>query len=85
MKPFTFIIVILLGVTTFAQNLVIETIKNSDLQLIAEQLGLEPGSEHTIQNSFTIEKSRNLTHIKASSEYPELQAEGLKIVRTIKN
>jgi hypothetical protein len=84
MKPFIFLITALIGASISAQNIVVKTIKNSDLQLISEQLVLEPGSEHTIDTSFIVEEDGTLTPIEASSEYPELQEEGLKIVRTIK-
>jgi len=60
-----------------------KSLKNSNLQEIAFQLGLESGSEQRIETSFTIEKDGMLTNLEAFSEYPELKEEALKILKKI--
>ena len=60
-----------------------EAIKNSNLQEIAFQLGLEPSSEQTIETSFTIDTDGTLINLKASSPYPELEMEGLNILKSV--
>ena len=73
----------LVSLFCFSQNIVREAIKNSDLQNIAYQLKLEPGSEQTIKTTFTVAKDGTLINVKAFSEYPELQEEALKILQGV--
>ncbi len=78
-----FLFVFFISLSSFSQNIVREAIKNSNLQEIAFQLGLEPGSEQIIETTFTIEKDGMLSNMKAFSEYPELNEEALKILMKI--
>lgn len=64
-----------------SQNIIRDAIKNSDLQNIAYQLKLEPGSEQTIKTTFTVSKNGTLFNVIAFSKYPELQEEALKILQ----
>lgn len=49
----------------------------------AETLGLSPGSVHTIQTTFLVEEDGSITNITASSEYPQLEAEAIRIIGTL--
>lgn len=73
----------LVCLTSFSQNIVKEAIKTYNLQEIAYQLKLTPGSEHTIQTKFTVAKDGKLTQLEAFSEYPALREEALRILKTI--
>ena len=73
--------VLLVSLTCMSQNIIRDAIKNSDLQNIAYQLKLEPGSEQTIKTTFTVSKNGTLFNVIAFSKYPELQEEALKILQ----
>ena len=83
MKYKVFLLVCMISFASFSQNPVREAIKNSNLQEIAFQLGLEPSSEQTIETSFTIDTDGTLINLKASSPYPELEMEGLNILKSV--
>ncbi|MEZ4858376.1 MAG: energy transducer TonB [Flavobacteriaceae bacterium] len=78
-----FLFVYFISLSCFSQNIVREAIKNSNLQEIAYQLNLEPGSEQTIETTFTIEKDGMLSNMQAFSNYPELNEEALRILKTV--
>ena len=57
MNNIIFFFAFFLSLSCYSQHIVKQVIKNSNLQEIAFQLGLESGSEQRIETSFTIEKT----------------------------
>ena len=84
MKVLITLSVLLASLACSSQNIIREAIQNSELQNIAYQLQLAPGSEQKIETTFTVEKDGTLTNLKAFSEHPELKEEALKILKRVK-
>lgn len=83
MKKVLVYLFLFFSLNSFSQNLFREAIRNSNLQEIAYQLQLEPGSEQTIETTFIIGKDGTLTQIEAFSEYSELNEEAIKIIKQV--
>tara|TARA_R100000935_G_scaffold27288_2_gene47487 strand:- start:63751 stop:64149 length:399 start_codon:yes stop_codon:yes gene_type:complete len=68
----------------FAQSEFNKKVRDSEaFRSIAEKLGLEPGSTHTITTTYVIEEDGSLSNITASSKYPELEPEAIRIIGTL--
>ena len=69
---------------SFAQSDFNKMVRDSEaFRKTSENLGLSPGSIHTIQTTFSVEKDGSISNISASSEYPEFEAEAIRIIRTL--
>jgi hypothetical protein len=74
----------LLSFQNYAQSDFNKMVRDSEaFRTVADSLGLEPGSVHFIHTSFLIEADGSISNITASSAYPELEPEAIRIIATM--
>ncbi|MFC7356481.1 hypothetical protein ACFQO1_02180 [Jejudonia soesokkakensis] len=68
----------------FAQSDFNKMVRDSEaFRNIAATLNLEPGSTHFIETIFYVEKDGSISRVSASSEYPEMKAEAIRIIKKL--